>query len=105
MKLKADSLALVPKAVETSDKYVSDIEALKSSLSAQLAYEEGKGKANIISYSQWKILISEDNELLGGLLKKWQSGQKFNKAYLDEKAIQISDGFDEILKLEAGKPK
>lgn len=105
MKLKADTLALVPKAIEPASKHASEIDALKSALSAQLAYEEGKGKANTISHSQWRILMAEDKELLGGFLKRWQSGKQLNKAYVDEKAIQISDGFDQILKLEGAKPK
>lgn len=101
--LKPMSMALVVRAVEPIDKYKSDVDYLEMRLSAALAYEQGKGKTNIISAKQWEILCSPDHDLLGRLLKNWKEGKKFSPAYLYEKQAQIGAGWDEILRLEGAK--
>lgn len=105
IELKSESLNLISNATEEETAFHSQIEALKAKLSAQVAYEQGKGKKNLISAQQWKILISEDHDLLGKLLKDWENGKKFSHTYVVEKSHQVSDGFDEILKLEGAKNK
>ncbi len=101
--LKSESLQLISKANETSDSHLSEISDLQSKLSAQLAYEEGKGKPNRISAIQWKLLVSEDKDLLGRFLKEWKNGRQFSKPYIEEKGLQIGHAFDEVIKLESGK--
>jgi hypothetical protein len=103
--LKYQSLQLVALAGEPYANHAKGVEYLKANLDAQLAYQDGKGKANIISATQWNILISEDHNLLGKLLKDWREGKSFSPSYLKEKQGQIADAFDEILRLEGAKTK
>lgn len=103
--LKGEAIALISNALEPAAHHQEAIAALDVKLSAQVAYEEGKGKKNIISLTQWKILVSPDRELLGRFLEDWENGKEFSPAYLAEKIQQISDAFDQILKLEGAKAK
>lgn len=104
-KIKADAIALIPAAVDPAEKHTAEIEALKAELSSQVAYEQGKGKANTISCAQWDLIASEKHELLGKFLKDWQGGKTYSPAFLIEEQQIISDSFDQILKLEGAKPK
>lgn len=105
LELKSEALPLVLQATDRYELHKAQVEALQVKLSAQLAYEEGKGKSNVISYNQWRILTSEDHALLGKLLKDWKEEKKFSPAYVREKAEQIGLAFDEIMRLEGAKPK
>lgn len=100
--LKSESMALLAAGTEPAAAHQSDIDALRARLSAQLAYEQGKGKANTISAKQWEILISEEHDLLGKTLKDWEAAP-LREPYLTEKRKQISDAFDTILNLEGAK--
>lgn len=103
--LKIDSIKLLSKATAPGVEYAQEIAALKVRLSSQLAYEKGKGKPNFISFKQWDILLSTNNDLLGRFIEDWESGKKFKPAYVVEKCKQIEAAFDEILRLEGAKPK
>lgn len=103
--LKVESMALAAKADQPVIYHTQEISQLQAKLTAQLAYEEGKGKSNKISYEQWKILVSPDNYLLGALLKEWSEGKPLSTPYVKEKTEQIGKAFDEILKLEGAKTK
>jgi hypothetical protein len=105
MMLKADSIRLVSSGTDNPALHEAEIRELQSKLSAQLAYEQGKGRANAVSFKQWELLASPNKDLLGGFLKGWIEGQTFSRMYVDEKTIQIGIAFDEILKLEAAKGK
>lgn len=101
--LKSESIVLISHANEPVATHVEEVSALKTKLSAQLAYEQGKGKKNIISAKQWEILISDNHELLGGFIKDWENGSTFTKAYINEKSQQVGDAYDQIIKLESAK--
>lgn len=104
IKIKSDAVNLIADAIDPASAHSLEIQHIKTELSSQLAYEEGKGASNLISYKQWQIITS-DESLLGQFLKEWESGaRKYNKPFLIEKAQNISDAFDQILKLEAAKP-
>lgn len=103
--LKADTLDLIAHAQEPFAGYASRVQALQSKLSAQAAYEHGKGKSNVISATQWDVLVDPNRDLLGKLLVQWEAGQTFSKTYLVEKSQQIADAFDQILKLEGAKQR
>lgn len=103
--IKTEALALILKGNEKAADHSAEIESLKVKLSSQLAYEQGKGKSNVISFTQWDIIASLDHDLLGGFLKLWESGKTFSPAFLTEKAQQVSDAFDQVLKLEGAKNK
>lgn len=101
--LKVESLALVSHSAEPVTSFQPQIDTLKVKLTAQLAYEQGKGKGNVISAKQWEILISKDHELLGKLLEEWETGIPHSQGYITEKSLQIGEAFNEILRLEAAK--
>lgn len=105
LELKTESLSLISKADDKASAHVSEIDYLKAKLNSQVAYQEGKGKPNRISAAQWRLLVSEDKDLLGRFLKDWQSEKPMSKFYRDEKILQIGEAFDEIIKLEAAKDK
>lgn len=101
--LKSQSMDLMLHGNEPSVKYSADIADLQSKLSAQLAYEQGKGKQNVITAKQWEMLSSPDKNLLGGFLKEWSNGKQMSIPYVKEKRIQVGIAYDEILKLEGNK--
>ncbi len=106
--LKNQSLDLISKAIEPVSKHLDEIAQLKSKLSAQLAYEVGKGQSNAVSAEQWKLLSDPQGHLLGGLLCSWESQtatESFSAPYLLEKQEQIGASFDEIIRLEGAKQK
>jgi hypothetical protein len=105
MALKSESAALIAHAGEPASDYKQQIQALTVKLDAQLAYQNGKGKTNLISAKQWDILISPEHDLLGKLLLDWVEGKNFSDEYLLEKRQQISDAWDQILKLEGAKKR
>lgn len=95
--LKEDSLAVV------SQPSPAGVDNIEVRLSAQVAYETGKGKANRISAAQWKLIANPEGNLLGGWITRYKSGALLSATYNEEKAKQIGLAFDEILKLEGGK--
>jgi hypothetical protein len=97
MELKADAVSVMG---NPSPSRVDDVAAR---LAAQVAYEEGKGKANTISYQQWKLLARPDGHLLGGWITEYRAGKVFSPIYVHEKQQQVGAAFDEILKLEGRK--
>lgn len=99
--LKVESLELIDKGSEPANIYRGSIVNLQSKLDYALAYEEGKGKANHTSQAQWKLLADHKGNLMGGYLENWKDG--YSKAFVKEKHKQISDAFDEIIKLESAK--
>ena len=103
--IKMLAVALVSKGLEPASTHASEIAYLEAKLSAQLAYEDGKGKTNKLTAEQWRILISYDHNLLGAFLKDWKSGIPLSAAYVAEKKIQVGEAFDEILRLEGSKAK
>jgi len=105
MDLKARSMTLIEKTDEPASMHNLEITELEAKLTAQLAYEQGKGKSNNLSCKQWEILIATDGNLLGKLLSDWKQAKPMSKPYLVEKRIQIGDAFDEILNLEGAKTK
>lgn len=99
--LKAESVALMVHGAEPAAGHRRQITDLQSALSAQLAYEEGKGKQNRFSSAQWKLLVAPDGDMLGTFLKNWTDG--YSPDYVAKKQIQVERAFDEILRAEGYK--
>lgn len=81
----------------------ANVDGLRARLDAQVAYESGKGKANTLSTTQWKLIARKDGYLLGGWITDYQAGKPMSAPYVAEKTRQVEAAFDEILKLEGGK--
>lgn len=104
--LKAESLLLVQKATDTADSHAAEINKVRTELQKNFEYENGKGKLNSLTVRQWQLLADPNGSLLAGLLKKWEAQNKgFSQAFIDGVTKNISDAFDEIIRLEQHKVK
>jgi len=104
--LKAEALLLIEKAKDPPGKHAAAIEALRLRLLQAYEYERGKAKPNRATVEQWRLLIDPEAALLGGFLKKWRDENKGQSdAFLKGVARNISDAFDEVIKLENTKVK
>jgi len=104
--LKAESLMLIAKATDPPAAHAAQIDALRLKLSQAYEYERGKGKPNLTTVEQWKLLNDPDGALLGGFLKKWQTdnaGQ--SAAFVSGMSSNVGKAFDQIIKLDSAKVK
>ena len=102
--LKVESTSLMDEATEPYDEHADDVRTLEEKL--EKAHEFAKGRPNNeISAKQWKILIDEDGNLLGGFLERWEEKSTLNEAFVSQKQEQIAEAFDTIIQLESGKIK
>jgi hypothetical protein len=100
--LKIESLNLMSSATMPYSDYEEDVAFLKTELSK--AYEFAKGRPNNeISTNQWKILLDQDRNLLGGFLKRWEEEETLSEMFVSEAQKLVSDAFDTIIGLESGK--
>lgn len=104
--LKAESLLLVQQSTDSSDKHVPEINKVRIELQQNFEYEKGKGKLNSLTVQQWQLLADPEGKLLAGLLKKWEAQNKgFSPAFVEGVSKNISDAFDDIIRLEQYKVK
>ncbi len=102
-RIKTETMDLIVHGVEQSSNYTTQINGLRSDLSAQVAYEMGKGKNNGLTVKQWQLLSSNDH-LLGKFLKKWEV-KPLSTNFVTESVSMINDSFDQIINLEGAKIK
>ncbi len=104
--LKAEALLLIEKAKDPPGKHAAAIEGIRLRLLQAYEYERGKAKQNRATVEQWRLLIDPEAALLGGFLRKWRDESKGQSdAFLKGVARNVSDAFDEIIKLENAKVK
>lgn len=100
--LKVESLELMSFATSPFEDYQDDVATLRTELTK--AYEFALGRPdNELSAEQWEILISEDGNLLGGFLKRWETEGALGEMFVTEMQSLVSDAFDTIIGLESGK--
>ena len=100
--LKVESLELMSFATSPYADQEENIAYLKTEL--RKAYEFALGRPNNeISADQWEILISEEGNLLGGFLKRWEAEDILSEMFVTEMQMLVSDAFDTIIGLESGK--
>jgi hypothetical protein len=102
--LKVESLALMGKATDSSSVHVQEISTLETNIEKAYQYVRWLPR-NELTVQQWEILKDPNRDLLGGFLKKWENEKVLHVVFIKEKERQISEAFDEILKLETGKNK
>jgi hypothetical protein len=102
--LKVESLALMGKATDSSSAHVQEISTLETNIEKAYQYVRWLPR-NELTVAQWEILKDPNRDLLGGFLKKWENEKVLHVVFIEEKKKQISNTFDEILKLETGKNK
>lgn len=104
--LKAQALLLIEKATEAPAAHQREIDDLRVRVRQALEYEKGKGKPNQLTVKQWELLSNPSGHLLGGFLRKWEAeGRSQNPAFIAGASKNVSEAFDEIIKLESGKVK
>lgn len=100
--LKVESLNIMSFATSPFEDYQDDVATLRTELTK--AYEFALGRPdNELSAEQWEILISEDGNLLGGFLKRWETEGELGEMFVTEMQSLVSDAFDTIIGLESGK--
>ncbi len=97
--LKQESLNLMDKATEPYEQHQGEIEELEIKLENAFLYSQSIPK-NTISAKQWKILI----RLLKRIFNHWQASTKLSPVFIREVKKDVSAAFDEVIKLEKGKP-
>jgi hypothetical protein len=102
VELKVESLELMSFATMPYTDYEEEVINLNTELDK--AFEFSKGRPdNEISTEQWRILIDEEGNLLGGFLKRWETEGSLSEMFVSEMQILVSDAFDTIIGLESGK--
>jgi len=102
VELKVESLELMSFATMPYADYEEEVINLNTELDK--AFEFSKGRPdNEISTEQWRILIDEEGNLLGGFLKRWETEGSLSEMFVSEMQILVSDAFDTIIGLESGK--
>ena len=102
VELKVESLELMAFATSPYEDNEESVTYLKTEL--RKAYEFALGRPNNeLSTEQWKILINEEGNLLGGFLKRWEAEGTLSEMFVTEMQTLISDAFDTIIGLESGK--
>lgn len=102
VELKVESLELMSFATMSYADYEEEVINLNTELDK--AFEFSKGRPdNEISTEQWRILIDEEGNLLGGFLKRWETEGSLSEMFVSEMQILVSDAFDTIIGLESGK--
>lgn len=102
--LKVDALAIMDLAVDSASNHAAEIRDITIRIDKAYEYVKLRPK-NEISAEMWSILKSPEKHLFGGFLKRWESSQVLDSAYIREKKMQIAKAFDLIAELESSKLK
>jgi hypothetical protein len=98
--LKSEFTVLLEKAQQPYEQHREEVMKLLENLEKARQYAGEKSK-NKLSLKQWEILI----HLLRGLFNYWQDHQQLTALFIDEVKKIALDSFDEIIRLEKGKPE
>jgi hypothetical protein len=101
---KVDTLALMDKATASYDNHQKEVESLVLELDKAYEYDRGR-QLNQITVAQWDVLRDPNRNLVGGFLKMWKAKGTLSVTFIAEKKRQIADAFDQIIRLESGKPR
>jgi len=102
--LKAATIAMVEKSSE-DDSFAANgaaVEDLLVRLSAAYEYANGVEHNNEAA-KNWDDLIGDDDSMVKGWISNWRAGGSISPALLPEIKMQIAEGFDTIICLEANK--
>jgi hypothetical protein len=100
--LKAETLAIMDKAIQPYAENELKIDDLKVRIDAAYEYVNGMS-SNGISAKQWEILKNPEGNLLGKFFLRWKEKGVLSETYVKEFKKLISEAFDEIICLEANK--
>lgn len=102
--LKAETLALMDRSAEDDSLAANEvaIEDLLVRLSAAYEYANGVEHNNQAARN-WRELIGDDSSMIKGWIMEWRSDGFVSHTLLEELKIQIAEGFDTLICLEANK--
>ena len=98
--LKAHALALMSRAGEPYARRAEDVERFRLAVDAAYEYAAGIPK-NEDSSAQWDVLRGD--ELLAGFFEYWKEEGTLVPGDIEAIRRNVSDGFDQIIRLEAAK--
>jgi hypothetical protein len=102
--LKVEALNLMAKATEPYSQHQAAAE--KFQMDMEKAYEFSRSiPKNEITSQQWALMKDPNQRLMGGFLKRWREKSTLSPTYIEEQQRLIGEGFDQIIQLEASKPK
>jgi len=102
--LKERALAVVEKAGEPYDLYKAEVKSLVLEMDEARRLADATAK-NELAVEEWDIIMSPNRNLLGRFLALWQERKKLHAAFIAEAKQAISLAFDELIRLENGKPR
>lgn len=102
--LKARILVLMDHAVEPYEKYTDKVDSLMVESLAIYAMDKAREK-NENTSRQWYLMLGNKTAILTGFFNLWKQKKYLPDVFIDEAKSKVSDGFDEILKLENAKLK
>lgn len=102
--LKARILVLMDHAGEPYEKYTDKVDSLMVESLAIYALDKARER-NENTTHQWYLMLGNKTAILTGFFYVWKQKKILPEVFIDEAKSKVSDGFDEILKLENAKLK
>lgn len=106
--LKAKVVVLMDHSTEEYSKYSDKVDDILIEAESIYAMQKAREK-NLTTIVQWQKLMEKDavthQSVLPGFFTLWKKKKILSQEFIDAAKEQISDGFDEILKLEGAKLK
>ncbi|HWB24804.1 MAG TPA: hypothetical protein VG738_04960 [Chitinophagaceae bacterium] len=106
--LKAQAVVLMDHATENYSQYADKVDAILIDAQKLYAMQKAREK-NQVTIAQWQKLMAPDpvtkQSVLPGFFALWKKKKTLQQDFIDDAKTQVSDAFDEILKLEGAKLK
>jgi hypothetical protein len=100
--LKVETVALMAKAGEPFAQHRTEVEAVNARMAT--AYELAASTPNNeLVAREWAVMRDPERDLYGGFVKRWQANGTIGRAFREEAAAQVAEGFDYIICLEQTK--
>ena len=100
--MKAQSTALMAKAIEPFADHSDSVAALRERLRSALRAEFARAE-NSESIAQWELLARPQGVLLGGFLSRWEERGVLGQLFVNAKRTQVVTAFNIIIETERAK--
>ena len=106
--LKIDALELMSLAIDPIEQHEAQVKSVETALRKMQEYEKHRPK-NEITAKMWHTLLDTAQGSFGGFMKRWRNdsrqGSGLGRVYIENRSIQISRDFDQIIELVSKKIK
>jgi hypothetical protein len=100
--LKVETVALMAKAGEPFSQHQEAIDAINTRMTT--AYELAASTPNNeLVAREWAVMRDPERDLYGGFVRRWRTNGTVGRAFREEAAAQVAEGFDYIICLEQAK--